>query len=240
MRPVLWAAMLIAALALIGRLTAPGPTAARAPVADGPGAGALGGAGPGGPGGEAAGPSPAYTVPADVARARSHIDRSGGDPGAVLATVFYADRYSGGKALIPVEVKVRSLPARGVERAAALLPLLLEPPADLGLETGVPAGTRARGVRLDDRTGVLTVDLTAAAERGAGPGWASAFLYSFVYTLTGVDGVQAVRVDVDGRPGRFAGWTWDRPLGRADLERMGTMRVVAGVRFDPAAAPAGQ
>lgn len=222
--------MLIAALALVGRYA---PQAAR-PGATGPAAApADGGAADPGAAHGLRRPIPAYTVPADVARAREHIDRSGGDPGATLVTAYFADRYSRGTALVPVQIKVKGLPESPTGRAAALLPVLLDPPVALGLETGVPPGTRVGpgGVRLDASSGVLTVELTPAAENGSGEGWATSVLYSFVYTLTEIEGVQAVRLQVEGRPARLAGWTWDRPLGRADLERLAAMHLVEGVRY---------
>lgn len=66
-----------------------------------------------------------------------------------------------------------------------------------GLSSVVPAGVEVLGARLDD--GVLTVDLSAAYQRGGGTASMLGRLNQVYYTLSQPADVEAVRIAVDGR-----------------------------------------
>lgn len=84
-----------------------------------------------------------------------------------------------------------------VERQVAALARGPEPQeAARGLSTAVPADVTVRDARLED--GVLTVDLSAAFERGGGSAAMLGRLHQLYYTLTQPSDVDALRIAVEG------------------------------------------
>jgi spore germination protein GerM len=81
-----------------------------------------------------------------------------------------------------------------------------------------PAGTRVQGVTVDGKT--ATVDLSKEVERQAGGTFGeNGEFKSLVYTVTGVSGIDAVKITVDGAtlptlPGGHL--ELDEPLHRSD------------------------
>ena len=67
-----------------------------------------------------------------------------------------------------------------------------------GLSSAVPSGTRVLHAQLRGTT--LTIDLSAAFERGGGSASMMGRLDQLFYTLTRPDGVDAVTLEVEGRP----------------------------------------
>ena len=90
-----------------------------------------------------------------------------------------------------------------------------------GLRTAVPAGTRVRGVAVRRR--VITVDLAGRFAAGLDERALRARVAQLVRTVTGVPGVRAVRVLVEGGVpvGLFPGYDLRRPLGAAAVRDEG-------------------
>ena len=118
---------------------------------------------------------------------------------------------------------------QAVERQAGsvarALELLLQGPTARerarGLRTAVPAGTRLRGVAVRRR--VVTVDLAGRFAAGLDERALRARVAQLVRTVTGVPGVRAVRVLVEGGVpvGLFPGYDLRRPLGPAAVRDEG-------------------
>lgn len=88
-----------------------------------------------------------------------------------------------------------------------------------GLGTMLPRGTRVLSARLE--RGLLTVDLSAEAMAGGGSASMIGRLAQLSYTLTQPRQVEALALEVEGRPaslwggeGVIAGWPWRRPAGQ--------------------------
>lgn len=89
--------------------------------------------------------------------------------------------------------------------------------AGAGLVSAVPADTRFLDARLDG--GTLTVDLSASFERGGGSASMTGRLNQLFYTLTQPSDVDAVRLEIDGRPVEVfggEGLLLESPWRRAD------------------------
>lgn len=159
---------------------------------------------------------------------RSRIDRSGGADKTMLMTIYYADAKAGGN-LQPVQVQVE----RQLGVIANAAQQVLNPPRELALESGVPAGTKVRGANLNKETGVATVDLTAEAGQVQGSAAAQTMMASLVYSLTNIQGVNAVQVWVEGRPAVLHGIEWDKPISRSEMEARGLFSVAPVIEFKP-------
>ncbi len=88
--------------------------------------------------------------------------------------------------------------ARAERQVAALAAGPTPGEAAQGMSSAVPADTRVLGVQLHGTT--LTIDLSAAFERGGGSASMIGRLDQLFYTLTRPDGVDAVSLQVEGRP----------------------------------------
>jgi sporulation and spore germination protein/immunoglobulin-like protein involved in spore germination len=125
---------------------------------------------------------------------------SAGDPqaaGAEEATAYYT-RGSGSRLWVEPETHPLGEPTLGVARAA-IEQLLAGDTTDPALQTLAPAGTRVLGVDVDGR--VLVVDLSGDVRQGS-PGAAgeTAFAQQLAHTAAQFDGIDAVRLHVDGQP----------------------------------------
>lgn len=104
---------------------------------------------------------------------------------------------------------------------ALLEALLAGPPADSGLISPIPEGTRLLGWRNQD--GVAVVDLSQTYGELVGVDLTLAN-YCIVLTLTQVEGIEAVRITLDGAP---------LPNGAGEALRTGDV-VFSGVEEEPA------
>ncbi|MEW6583365.1 MAG: GerMN domain-containing protein, partial [Actinomycetota bacterium] len=130
---------------------------------------------------------------------------------AASVTVFFPE--AGGEALVRTAV-----PASGTDLRAAL-EALAAGPSGAALDRGLPAGTRI--LAADVSGGVATVDLSREfADAYPSGGAAAEFraLAPLVYTATGVDGVDAVRILVEGAaPDVPTQFDLSGPIARRDL-----------------------
>ncbi|MEJ2357339.1 MAG: GerMN domain-containing protein [Deinococcales bacterium] len=88
--------------------------------------------------------------------------------------------------------------ARAERQVAALAAGPTPGEAATGLSSAVPADTRVLGAQLHGTT--LTIDLSAAFERGGGSASMMGRLDQLFYTLTRPDGIDAVSLEVEGQP----------------------------------------
>ncbi len=104
-----------------------------------------------------------------------------------------------GYVLVPVQREAE--PARPA--TAALQALAVGPTTEeraQGLVATLPVGTRVLGVKVEG--GVATANLSREVQEkfNGGAEWEEIVLYSIVDTLTAVQGVQGVRIHVEGAP----------------------------------------
>jgi hypothetical protein len=164
-------------------------------------------------------PAPVTDTPAPpptdqaMAQHRSRIDRSGGAAESMLVTVYYSDSLKNGLSLQPVEIQV----PRSLSRIMMTAEQVVNPPIGLGLHSNVPDGTVVKSVNLSE--GVATVDLTPEVETAEGSGAAINIMASFVFSLTEIEGVDAVRLWVNGYPATLPGIDWSQPITRAEIEQ---------------------
>ena len=96
----------------------------------------------------------------------------------------------------------------------------------LDYSTALPEGTRVLAYSVVKRT--ATVDLSAMPSAdGQSEGDALLALYQVVYTVTGTEGIDAVRVRVDGRPYGLNSLTGGSSAGEPALTRAALSSVVA-------------
>lgn len=117
----------------------------------------------------------------------------------VEVSVFFV--RSEGTAFTVAEAR-RTVPRGGAQDLlAAALTALLEGPTEeeraRGLSTAVPAGTRLRGVRIQD--GTARVDFSPEVESGGGSASMLGRFWQIVYTATQFREARAVRILIDGR-----------------------------------------
>lgn len=114
----------------------------------------------------------------------------------------------------------RTVGERGVEAmlAAAIRALLAGPSAQertSGLTTAIPAGTKLRGLRIDNA--IVLLDLSSEIESGGGSAIMLARFWQLVYTATQFPHAPQVRILVDGVAKSALGGEGvliDRPVGR--------------------------
>jgi hypothetical protein len=117
------------------------------------------------------------------------------DTGATTATAWFARIDDSGSWVEPVTADFDE-PTLGVARAAFEL-LVSGEPADPGLSSQTGPGVEVLGVDIDG--GVLTVDLSGALRNNrSGSAGESALAQQLAWTGTQFDGVDAVRLHVDG------------------------------------------
>lgn len=172
-------------------------------------------------------PAPAKTgtLPDGRPAAWTHVDRAGGATEAMLQTLYWLDGRTGDR-LQPIEVRV----PKTTGTAKATVEQLLNPPKELQLESGFPAGTKLNDVRLVGD--VLTVDLTSEVESVQGSAGANAITATLVYSLTELPGVGSVRLTANGLPAVLHGKEWTAPITRADLTARNLFPVENVIRFD--------
>ncbi|MDR7486648.1 MAG: GerMN domain-containing protein [Armatimonadota bacterium] len=138
-------------------------------------------------------------------------------PQPVAVRIYFVTSADGAATVAPVERTVVGRRTPEILRAA-LEALLAGPSAAeraRGLVTEIPAGTRLRGVTVQD--GVAVIDLTEAVASGGGSSSMLGRLWQIVYTGTDVPGIAQVRILIEGaeRPGLGGeGVLIDRPLSR--------------------------
>lgn len=147
-------------------------------------------------------------------------DEAGTDTGSPLTTEPATETrtveawFASGEMLEAVEVDVPV----GAEPAGDALAALLAGPGDATLTTAIPDGTELNAVSVDD--GVATVDLSRAFESGGGSLSVQLRVAQVVYTATGVEGVESVRIALDGELAEAIGGEGvivDHPLTRDDF-----------------------
>jgi spore germination protein GerM len=114
----------------------------------------------------------------------------------------------------------RQVEGRGTEAllAAALRELLAGPAPQeraSGLATAIPAGTRLRGLRIENA--IVLLDLSGEVESGGGSSSMLARFWQLVYTATQFPQAPQVRILIDGvaKPAMGGeGVLIDRPIGR--------------------------
>jgi len=123
----------------------------------------------------------------------------------VEVAVFFT--RSLGNAFTVAEAR-RTVPRGGTEQLlAAALAALLEGPTAAeqarGLATAIPAGTRLRGVRIQD--GVVRVDFSREVESGGGSASMLGRFWQIVYTATQFPGAGRVQILIEGQERRAMG-----------------------------------
>lgn len=177
-------------------------------------------------------PAPITSTPApqpppanQAADNRSHIDRSAGAARKSTVTIYYTDGLKGGQSLQPVEVQIPH--TTGWIRAIA--EQVVNPPTQLKLYSGIPAGTTVQSVDLKGDTAVI--DLSPHAKGVTSASDASAIKAAFVYSLTELKDVKSVLVWINGFPAQFGQMVWDKPVTRAELEAQNLFKVEPVIKF---------
>lgn len=176
-------------------------------------------------------PSPTATTSAadQLAAARAHIDRSSGQAQTRTVAVYFVD-LTRELTIQPVEIR---LPFSQTPLKDVVLQWL-QPPEDLELTSGVPAGTEVKGGLKRDGNAVV-VDVTRNLyDRGRGGTlWANGLVYTLVYSLTEYEGIDKVQLTVNGFPADLEGWVWSRPIGRDELPGGTAFRIAPLIRHQP-------
>ncbi|MDP8969221.1 MAG: GerMN domain-containing protein [Actinomycetota bacterium] len=158
-------------------------------------------------------PPAASTVTAPDATVAPSGDRARTDraaPGAQEATAYFA-RSAGDRIWTEPETHALPEPTLGVARAA-MRELVAGDTIDPNLRSLAPAGTAVLGVAIDGD--VLVVDLSEAVRSGSGSARERAFAQQLAHTAAQFDGVDAVRLRVEGRPlaELWGHLDWSRPI----------------------------
>jgi spore germination protein GerM len=143
----------------------------------------------------------------------------------MLQTLYWVDGRNGAR-LEPIEVRL----PKTTGKARAVVEQLLNPPKDLKLESGFPAGTKVNDVRLKGTE--VTVDLTTEVESVQGSAGANSIMATLVYSLTEVPGVGSVRLTANGLPAVLHGIEWTDPITREQLRARNLFPVDNVIRFD--------
>lgn len=155
----------------------------------------------------------------------AHLDRAAGANETMLQTLYWLDGRAGDR-LQPTQVRM----AKTTGTAKAVVEQLLNPPKELQLESGFPAGTKLNDVRIVGD--ILTVDLTTEVEGVQGSAGANALMATLVYSLTELPGVGSVRLTANGLPAVLHGKEWSDPITRAQLTERNLFPVENVIRFD--------
>ncbi len=131
------------------------------------------------------------------------------------ATLYFADADA--QELVE---ETRPTTATGSDLRAALVELAKGPPSGSGRQPALPQGTAIVGTDVQD--GQALVNLSGEFSTGYPSGGAAAefaVLAPLVYTATAVDGVERVRITVDGQTPAPAGsqYDWTSTFSRADF-----------------------
>lgn len=173
--------------------------------------------------------TPAPQPEQQAAAQRSHIDRSGGAASKDTVTIYYADALKGGESLQPVEVQI-AVPANGAW-IRTVADQVVNPPRELKLESGIPAGTTVKSVNFLRESGTAVIDLSAEAKGVSSASDASTIKAAFVYSLTELKDVKAVLVRINGFTAQFGQMVWDKPISRAELTAQNVFRVEPVIKF---------
>ena len=131
------------------------------------------------------------------------------------ATLYFADADA--QELVE---ETRPTTATGSDLRAALVELAKGPPSGSGRQPALPQGTAIVGTDVQD--GQALVNLSGEFSTGYPSGGAAAefaVLAPLVYTATAVDGVERVRITVDGQTPAPVGsqYDWTSTFSRADF-----------------------
>jgi len=124
------------------------------------------------------------------------VTRPREEPARIYFVYWDADRNIFRLVAVPRRVRGRTQADRVAEAVRFLLQGPSEAERGLGYTTEIPAGTRLRGVRIEEE--VATVDLSRDLERGGGSSSMLARVYQIVYTVTEFRGIRAVQILLDG------------------------------------------
>jgi len=160
-----------------------------------------------------------------LAWARERLDFTHGrHPGRVV-TVYWWDYLNGPDILQPVEVLV---PADRHPLPAAVEAWVRGAP-EHGLDSGLGSYPELLGSRVEDGVAYLDFDERFGDFPG-GSAWEIALKTSLIYTVTELEGVEAVVVTVNGEPAMLHGDIWDSPRRRTPLG--GYERMAGLIRYD--------
>lgn len=168
--------------------------------------------------------TPAPTDEAGIRAARQQINRAGSAE-AMKLVVYYVDGLSDGTTLQPVEMAVPV--DRG--RIRVTVENILNAPTELKLHSQFPAGTVLRSVNLQD--GVAVVDLSPEAGNVRGSAASTALQYVLVYSLTEIQGVNAVLLRLDGHPAQLDQIVWDKPVTRDQLKQQNLYEIAPLISY---------
>lgn len=174
-------------------------------------------------------PEPQADPNKEIMDRRAKIDRSNGAKDTMLLTVFYGDGLKNGESLQPVQVRIPATAAL----IRATVDQLLVSPGELKLYSNIPAGTKVRGVNMDAKTGVATVDLSAEGGTVQGSTAAHTMMASLVYSLTSLKDVKAVQLWIMGKPAMLHGIEWSKPISRADMDARAYFKVEPLIKYAP-------
>lgn len=142
--------------------------------------------------------------------------------------------YTKGESLYLSQVGVPSTQRVG----AAALEWLLRGPAEQGVGTAIPTGTRLLGLEINE--GIATVDLTSEFEEGGGSLSMTMRLAQVVYTLTQFPTIDGVRFKLDGQEVDVfsgEGIVLDSPVTRSAYEELVPVIVVETPRPGAVSSP---
>jgi spore germination protein GerM len=143
---------------------------------------------------------------------RQQINRAGSEQ-AMKIVAYYVDGLTNAQTIQPIEMMVPV--DKG--RIRATVDHLINAPRDLKLFSEFPAGTTVLGANLRD--GVAIVDLSRELLSVRGSAASTAIQYVLVYSLTEIEGVNAVLLRVQGHPAQLDQIVWDQPVTRQQLEK---------------------
>lgn len=126
----------------------------------------------------------------------------------------------------PGTVSAAAAPGSPEQRAAVVLEALVAGPTSMDTEAGattaIPEGTRLLGFEItnDGKASIATVDLSREFESGGGSLSMQLRVAQVVYTATQVEGVNSIRIAIEGRTADTLGGEGlmiDSPMDRSDF-----------------------
>lgn len=160
-----------------------------------------------------------------LAWAREGLDFTHGQHPGQVVTVYYWDDLNGPDTLQPVEVLV---PAEQHPLRAAVEAWVRGAPA-YGLHSGLGSYPELLGFSVEDGVAYLDFDARFGGFPG-GSAWERALKISLTYTVTEIEGIEAVVVTVNGKPAMLHGDIWDTPRQRWPLDERERMADL--IRYD--------
>lgn len=152
-------------------------------------------------------------------------DQSGGQASrTVLIELFFSDNAAIARNE-PGETGFMKKVTRELPHTLGVLRLSLEElirgplPGEGDLAPTLPATTRILGLRIEGKMAIIDLSPAVLTDPGSPQGSLAGLLFirSLVLTATQFSTVEAVLVKVNGDPWCDGHFTWEKPLGRADL-----------------------